>query len=167
MREPTPSSAWEDAARYDRWYDTPLGAFVLAHELAAVQHLVTPQAGELVLEVGCGTGRFSLALAASGATVVGVDAFASAITYAAQHTPQGAHVRYVVADTEQLPFADDAFDVVVCILALEFIAHPPTAVAELRRVLKPSGRLVIGVLGRWSPWNLWRRLRGAMGHPLW
>ena len=76
-------------------------------------------------------------------------------------------MRYVVADTERLPFADAAFDMVVCILTLEFIAHPPTAVAELRRVLKPGGHLVVGVLGRWSPWNLWRRLRGAMGHPLW
>jgi len=40
-------------------------------------------------------------------------------------------------------------------------------IAARLKILKPHDHLVIGLLGRWSPWNLWRRLRGALGHPLW
>ena len=54
-----------------------------------------------------------------------------------------------------------------CVLALEFVADPVGAIAELARVQSPGGRLVVGALGRFSFWALWRRLRGLVRPSLW
>ena len=67
----------------------------------------------------------------------------------------------VRASLEQLPFRAGSFSVVTCVLALEFVADPAVAVAELARVQPPGGRLVIGALGRFSFWALLRRLKGV------
>ena len=67
-------------------------------------------------------------------------------------------VVFVQAKAEELPFADATFDLVVCVTALEFTASPVQAVAEMVRVLAPGGRLVVGVLNRWSLWA-WRYRR--------
>ncbi len=54
-----------------------------------------------------------------------------------------------------------------CVLALEFIVDPAGTVDELARVQPPGGRLVVGALGRFSLWALWRRLKGLIRPSLW
>jgi len=65
---------------------------------------------------------------------------------------------------EALPFADETFDPVVAVTVPCFIPQPDQAMAEMARVLKPGGRLVIGELGRWSSWAAIRRVRGWLRH---
>lgn len=63
----------------------------------------------------------------------------------------------VAGDALALPFRHASFDLVVAITALEFVADPATAVAELARVARPGGRLLIGALNTHSPWGLAHR----------
>jgi SAM-dependent methyltransferase len=68
---------------------------------------------------------------------------------------------------EALPFPDGAFNRVVAVTVLCFVHEPDRAIAEMARVLKPGGRLVIGELGRLSLWAVIRRIRGWLGAPTW
>jgi SAM-dependent methyltransferase len=68
---------------------------------------------------------------------------------------------------EQQPFPDAAFDVVTAMTVLCFVADAAGAVREMARVLRPSGRLVLGELGRWNLWALNRRVRGWSGSATW
>jgi len=123
-----------------------------------------------VLEVGCGTGEIAMrAKAHTGATgaVAGIDPAPEMIGVARQKAAQaGVDVDYRVAAVEALPFRDATFDVVVSSLMLHHLPEDlkPRALAEIRRVLKPDGRLVVvdfkqptSRLGRLAPvWLLHR-----------
>jgi len=102
--------------------------------------------GRRVLDLGCGTGDLSLAVAAAGVpTVVGID-FAPAMVRVAEakrrRHPMGEQVRFLVADALALPFADETFDGVVNAFVLRNLADLDQGLVEARRVLRPGGRLV-------------------------
>ncbi len=80
---------------------------------------------------------------------------------------ESADLHLVPGEAKALPFADQTFDRVIAVTVLCFIPQADQAIAEMARVLKPSGRLVIGELGRWSPWAAIRRVRGWLGAPTW
>jgi ubiquinone/menaquinone biosynthesis C-methylase UbiE len=128
--------------------------------------------GERVLEVGCGTGEIAMrAKARTGPTgsVAGIDPSAEMIAVARQKAAQAnLDIDYRVASVEALPFADATFDVVLSSLMMHHLPEDlkPRALAEIRRVLKPSGRLLVvdfteptSRLGRLQPvWLVHRRL---------
>ncbi len=125
-------------------------------------------AGLRVLDVGAGDGRLARELARSGASVVGIDPDAAMLREAARlGAESGLSVALVRGRVQALPFRSASFDLVTAVTVLCFVADEEAAWAEMARVLKPGGRLVIGELNRWSVWALWRRLRGWLGHPLW
>jgi ubiquinone/menaquinone biosynthesis C-methylase UbiE len=107
------------------------------------------QSGDQVLDVGCGTGRlavvFSERVGVTG-SVKGIDAATEMIKRSTSRArKRGVPASFQVAFAQQLPFADGTFDAVSCTLVLHHVAEDdqPTAVQEMYRVLKPSGRLVI------------------------
>ncbi len=100
---------------------------------------VAPCAGERVLDVACGPGIVTGALAASGMRAVGVDLTAEMIDEA-RASQEGSFLR---GDGSCLPFGDDAFDVVVSRNALHHLTEPAAAVCEMVRVLRRGGRLVV------------------------
>lgn len=164
------------AADYDGWYQTPLGALANELEQEAVLALAGEMAGRMALDASCGTGHYALALARRGARVTAVDASAPMLALAqakvrregpALSAVEGLPLALVRASLERLPFRPGAFELVTCVLALEFVADPAEAVAELARVQPPGGRLVVGALGRFSFWALWRRLKGLVRPSLW
>lgn len=109
-----------------------------------VEFLATVPSGCRVLEIGIGPGRDAAAFVATGATVIGVDLSIEHIRLA---TSAGAHGG--VASVRHLPFVDAAFDAVWTMSTLMHV--PATAIdgalAEVRRVLAPGGRLAAGVWG--------------------
>lgn len=142
------------AGSYDDWYRTPLGAFADQVEQELVERLAQPRPGETVLDLGCGTGTFSLPLARLGCKVTGIDPSAGMLARAREKAEAaGLAVTFIEGDAQRLPFADNSFDLVVTVTALEFMRRPRAALAEALRVLKPGGRLVAGFLGKGSQWE--------------
>jgi ubiquinone/menaquinone biosynthesis C-methylase UbiE len=156
------------AAEYDSWYQTPLGALAHALEQEAVFALAGEVRGRTTLDASCGTGHYALAMARRGARVAAVDVSGPMLALAQTKAQrEGLPLMLVCASLEHLPFRADSFELVTCILALEFVADPAAAVAEVARVQTPGGRLLIGALGRFSFWALWRRLKGLFRRSLW
>lgn len=105
------------------------------------------QPGELVLELGCGSGRESSFLLGHGCRLVATDAVHSMLAQAGTHHPELAGVLIQVILPEPLPFRDRTFDGV---LAVAVMMHLPDwalrlALAEVARVLKPQGRFYLSV----------------------
>jgi len=133
---------------YDRWaavYDHD------ANPLPALEEpLVREAAGDVrglaVLDLGCGTGRHALGLAAAGAVGTAVD-FSEGMLQEARRKPGASVVRFLAHDLhEPLPFAAGAFDLVVSGLVLEHLRDLGAFFAEARRVLREGGRAVVSAM---------------------
>jgi ubiquinone/menaquinone biosynthesis C-methylase UbiE/uncharacterized protein YbaR (Trm112 family) len=97
--------------------------------------------GKSVLDVGCGSGRFTEVMCRWGANVVGLD-YSAAVDVAKKNTDElGYTPEYVQGDALRLPFADGSFDAVFSIGVLQHTAQPLQALREMCRVLKPGGLL--------------------------
>lgn len=163
------SPAFNDqAATYDQWYASPLGRLVDTVEKQAIFDLTPEVQGRRVLEVGCGTGNISLALAHRGAWVVGLDASGPMLARAQDKARwQGLPITWVRGLASLLPFTDESFDGVLCILALDFMTDRETVLQEMVRVLRPGGFLSIAMLNRFSLWTLKRVIRAWFKASLW
>ncbi|HEX9834881.1 MAG TPA: methyltransferase domain-containing protein [Mycobacterium sp.] len=109
--------------------------------------------GERVLDVACGTGLISrLAAERVGAagSVIGIDISADMIDVA-KAVPAPHTIDWRIADAVALPIPDNAIDVVLCQMGLMFMENRTGAIAEMRRVLVPSGRAVVATPGHIQP----------------
>ncbi len=141
------------AARYDTT-NTILSAGQDRRWRALVRRSLDLRPGEVVLDVAAGTGSSSAPLAAAGARVVAAD-FSLGMLRAGQR--RGGHVPLCAADATRLPFPDSVFDAVTISFGLRNVNRPEQALAELFRVTKPAGRILICEFSR-PPGAL---LRGA------
>jgi malonyl-CoA O-methyltransferase len=133
---------------YDRWaavYDHD-GNPLVALEGPTVRTAVADVRGLDVLDLGCGTGRHALWLAARGATVTAVD-FSEGMLGEARRKPGAAAIQFLVHDLhDRLPFPPGRFDLVVSGLVLEHLGDLGAFFGEARRVLKPEGRAVVSAM---------------------
>ncbi len=156
------------AGSYIRWRSSRLGTITDRLEQALLLELLGPLTGKMLLDVGCGDGALAVVLARRGAHVTGLDADPAMIAAARQRTEREAVPLTIIEGRgEALPFLRGTFDVTLAVTSLCFVPNAAQAIAEMARVLKPGGRLVIGELGRWSLWSLKRRVRGWFGSPTW
>ena len=99
-----------------------------------------------VLDVGCGSGAWLLAMARLNAHVVGVDPDRGVLEVARAHCGGVGNVDIRQMGAESLKFDDDTFDAVMCFSVLPYVDQD-AAISEIQRVLKPSGTLMIGTVG--------------------
>lgn len=153
---------------YSPWRASELGRVTEMLEERLLLALVGDPQGLDVLDVGCGDGDSAFALTELGARVVGVDASESMISEARRLAKsQNSTAIFQCGKGENLPFASAQFDLVLAKTILCFVDDAPRVFAEIARVLRPNGRLVIGELGKWSFWALQRYIRGQFGSSLW
>lgn len=168
----TPRAGWSvphlEPEGYRRWRTSELGSITERLEQNLVLELAGDIGGQRLLEIGCGDGALAVLLRQRGVDVVGLDASPAMLDAARQRAATaGAQITLCRGVAESLPFADESFDLVVAVTILCFVAEAEATFAEIGRVLRPGGRLVIGELGRFSTWAMCRRIRGWLGSPLW
>jgi 2-polyprenyl-3-methyl-5-hydroxy-6-metoxy-1,4-benzoquinol methylase len=119
-----------------------------AKMIAVVEHFLGRDdlADRRVLDVGCSGGIVASEFAARGARVFGVDIDVPGVSKAAAN--YGDRVDFVLADSEQLPFADGSFDIITCNHVYEHVVDPFRLFAEMRRVLRGDGLLYLGLANR-------------------
>ena len=93
-----------------------------------------------ILDIGCGDGQISRMMASVGADVVGIDPTANQIRVAHE---RGGGAAYLRATADELPFADASFDAVTVSFGLRNVAGTRDALAEMLRVTRPGGRIVV------------------------
>ncbi len=148
--------------KYDQWFETPIGALVKQYEGEVLWEFLRPSKGERILDVGCGTGIFTLDFLSTGAQIVGLDISIPMIRRA--QTKPGGHLLQVLGgDILALPFGNESFDKSVSVTALEFIADGRQGVQELFRVTRRGGTIVVATLNSLSPWATRRK---ASRHPI-
>lgn len=135
-------------AGYDRWAaiydgeDNPL----IALEAPEVARLLGGVHGLKIADVGCGTGRHAVELARSGAQVTALD-FSQGMLDKAREKAKTLPIEWIAHDLhEALPLPDAAFDRVICCLVLEHITDLATLFAEMGRICKPDGWIVVSAM---------------------
>lgn len=139
----------------------------------ALVNAVDPQPGQRILDVACGTGLVTVALAERGrCEVVALDqseAMLSGARLKVRQRPElEPRIRFVLGQAERLPFDDGEFDALSFTYLLRYVDDPQATLSELARVVKPGGRIGMvefGVPGRPGLRALWR-LHTRIGLPL-
>jgi ubiquinone/menaquinone biosynthesis C-methylase UbiE len=131
---------------YEQFF-VPVIAAPLATELIDTAALGL---GERVLDVACGTGvvaRLAAERVGATGTVAGIDLNPGMLAVARSVTHPSVAIEWHDTSAEAIPLPDEAFDVVLCQMGLQFVADKLAALREMQRVLAPGGRLIINVVG--------------------
>jgi ubiquinone/menaquinone biosynthesis C-methylase UbiE len=143
-----PSNGWSDvpertvAEGYPEWapgYDEPSNPIIRLEE-SVVPALLAESPPGRALDAACGTGRHTARLVELGHDVVGVDETEAMLSLARTRVPDA---DFQIGSLTALPLEDGEVDVAVCSLALTHLAELGPAVVELRRVVRPGGRVVV------------------------
>lgn len=137
-----------------RWWD-PDGEFRTLHDLNPVRLAwiedVAGLKGKRVLDMGCGGGLLSEAMAVRGATVTGLDMSGDSLTIARLHVLESPalHVAYCETTAEEMALASPhAFDVVTCMELLEHVPDPARLVSACATLVKPGGSVLFSTINR-------------------
>jgi len=137
----------------------PAQDILLAPVSQALIDRAAAKAGERILDVGCGCGATSIALAervAPAGFVLGVDISVPMLSRARQLAPKNLPLDFVLADATVYPFDPASFDLLVSRFGVMFFAEPAVSFANLRRALRPSGRVAFACWRepRENPWMM-------------
>ena len=105
--------------------------------------------GECLLDVACGTGQIAFPAVRAGAVATGIDIASNSIEQARIRAQQeGLNIRFDEGDAEDMPYGDVSFDLVISLIGAMFAPRPERVVAEMLRVCRSDGRVI---MGNWTP----------------
>lgn len=143
-------SEWDvDAASIAENYERYLVPSLFGPTADSLLDAATPQPGDRVLDVACGTGivaRKAATRVGRSGSVVGVDFQPDMIDQARKTPPTDPPVEWRQASADDMPFEDGEFDVVLCQHGMQFFPDKPAALREMHRVMAPGGRFGVMVL---------------------
>ena len=143
---------WNEIADgYDAWFETPIGRKAGSLEAKTILRIAEPHEGETIVDVGIGTGYFARHFARYARPLIGIDSSMAMLRRAAAKL-DGYEFVAIQGDAVNLPLKAGLADLTVSITVLEFVPNWRKAIAEMVRVTKPQGRIVIAVLNRNSGW---------------
>ncbi|MFC6836535.1 class I SAM-dependent methyltransferase [Halomarina ordinaria] len=132
---------WYQAADVAEEYDSKRfsqgGRLIDEREKQAVIDAIAPMEGKRVLEIACGTGRFTVMLAERGADIVGLDISAAMVQQGRERARRAGvedHLQFILGDAARLPFPDDYFDVVFAMRFFHLADTPASFLSEMCRV---------------------------------
>ncbi|CCK81920.1 MULTISPECIES: class I SAM-dependent methyltransferase [Desulfobacula] len=146
---------FKDAGSYDAWFDKARNKYCLDLEIKLMLDLLSPEKGQRILDIGCGTGISLELLLDRGLILTGVEPSLYMLDLASKRL--GNQVDLHRGTAESLPFDDNTFDCAILFTSLEFTERPAKAIEEACRVAKDN--VVICVLNRYAPLNVLRRLK--------
>lgn len=133
------------------WMSGDYGRFATYLEPGALEILARMQIapGTKMLDVGCGAGQIAIPAARAGIDVTGVDIATNLIEQArTRAVAEGLSIQFDEGDAEELPYADASFDTVVSLIGAMFAPRPEQVAAELVRVCRSGGRII---MANWTP----------------
>lgn len=146
------SNNWQVPGNWVEIYENIFVPAMMGQWAPRVIALTHPQPGEHVLDVACGTGvltRHAVETVGQQGRVVGLDLSPEmlAVARAVANGSDGALIEWREGDVSAMPFEDETFDIVCCAFGLMFFSDRMAAMQEMRRVLKPKGRITLAVWG--------------------
>ena len=148
-----PFERW--TSRYDQWFDGEKGERIFRVEAACMRDLLV-DAPRPWLEIGVGTGRFAEVLHVDE----GIDPSPAVLKYASERG-----ITTHVGEGEDLFYGDNHFGAVFLIVTICFLRNPARVLSECRRILKPGGLLLVGLVPKNSSWGQSYMAEGQQGHP--
>lgn len=143
----------DTAQKYDSWYDTPTGRAVDHVEHQVFASLFKPN-GKKILEIGCGTGLYTLRMAEQGFDITALDISPEMMKIAREKIQKsGKEARFILGDIKELLDDLESYHGIFSMTAFEFIPEPETILKKLYKKLHPDGCLVIGVIADNSSWS--------------
>ena len=133
------------------WMSGDYGHFAKYLESGALEFLsrIPIEPGMRILDVACGAGQISIPAARAGAKVTGIDIAPNLIEQArARAQAENLDARFDEGDAEMLPYQDSSFDIVISLIGAMFAPRPEWVAAELKRVCRPGGKII---MGNWTP----------------
>ena len=128
------------------WHDAKLKLLTSQVEIAGGGHVV---------DVGCGSGNASIAIARTGCTVTGLDLSSQAIAFCTQRAAQeGINAKFLKITGKKLPLRDASADIVISSEVIEHLSDPAEHLRELHRILRPNGTLILTTPNYRSAWPL-------------
>jgi SAM-dependent methyltransferase len=133
------------------WMSGDYGHFATYLEPGALEFLsrIPIEPGARILDVACGAGQTAIPMSRAGAKVTGVDIATNLIEQArARAQAENLDARFDEGDAELLPYEDGSFDIVISLIGAMFAPRPELVAAELKRVCRPGGKII---MGNWTP----------------
>jgi len=155
----------KDASKFD-FERTALG-YRLRHRLVRNLLIMKYRFGAIALDLGCGTGEYTLSLAEAGYDVIGGDFSKGMLAVAKSKVKRHKlpeKIQFIRLESTKLPFRNEAFDTITCIAVLDCVPGSHRLLVEANRVLKHQATFIACIDALWSPYRISRNVQLVVSH---